>query len=892
MASSTAYQAGQTALFRAVAWPSLPVGPCPDLGGSTPASTTAQLTWLREVWSHQDVAETLEHASPALASQVRALSSSGRPSKRDVCRAATAVSRYLLRAEHRATPYGLFAGVTVAHLGSRAGALWGSDHVVVSRASAEWLAAVVERLESCPELMDRLLVTCNNTATERGGRLVLPYQSDSRQRAVEASLALTQPVRTVLDASRQPVRAGVLADKLASDFPSAGAEKARRLVRDLVRHQVLITSLRAPSTVTDALEYLLGQLVAVEAATVASVSDLVSALHTVQADLRGCRVRSARTRAASHMRALVPELRRHPLAIDLRLDARIDLPEDVAREVQRAASVLTRVSPFPYGTAAWKAYQRRFYERYGIGTLVPLREVVADSGTGFPDGYPGTAADDRRRRLSARDDTLMHLAQAAVLDDCEEVVLTEDLIAAMDIGPEHPRVPPHIEVGVRVHAASAEDLQRGHFRLEVMNVSRGAGVTTGRFLSVLAAEDRELLAAELADLPAADAGTIAAQLSFPPLRSISAHVTRTPQVLPTVIGVQEHRCEAGADVLTPEDLAVACDGRRMYLAAPERGYRVEAVGMHALNLREHTPPLVRFLTELPRAQCAQVTLFDWGAANAMPFLPRVRYGRTVLSPAQWRLDAVELPGPSRPQHEWEEALDQWRSRRRAPGRLCLAEGDRRLLLDLDQTGHRVLLRQHLNRARSAVLVEAPDGAAYGWCGGRAHEVIVPLKATRPPAWPPLPTPTASRIFSRTQIQTAGTASLLLATLYGDLRRQDVLLGQHLPRLLDRLGAPPWWFIRFRDPEHHLRVRIALPDPAAFGETARAVSVWADELRSAGLLSDIRYPTSYREMGRWGASVAWDAAESVFREDSRTIVKQLAVCARSRFSPPPGGLSLM
>lgn len=29
--------------------------------------------------------------------------------------------------------------------------------------------------------------------------------------------------------------------------------------------------------------------------------------------------------------------------------------------------------------------------------------------------------------------------------------------------------------------------------------------------------------------------------------------------------------------------------------------------MHALNLRKHTPPLARFLTELSRAQCAQVT---------------------------------------------------------------------------------------------------------------------------------------------------------------------------------------------------------------------------------------------------------------------------------------------
>lgn len=877
MASSTAFRAGKTALLRAVARPKLPVSPCPDLDDPSPRGAAARLAWLREVWFEEDVAEALEHASPALASQVRTLCSSGAPAARDVRRAVASVARYVLRAEHRATPFGLFAGVASASIGPQARTMWGSEHTVVGRASAEWLFAVVERLEACPELLERLPVVLNNTTARRGDRLIVPYKSDpqgGRRRAVEASLALTEPVRMVLHAAREPIRVGVLAGKLAAEFPAAGPVKARRLVGELIRNEVLLTSLHAPSTETDALEYLLGQLDAVSADSVAPIAGTVRELHAVRNDLSGCGSRSGRARAAARMRAQVPDLRRHPLALDLRLDAEVELPQEVAHEIVRAASVLTRVSAHPYGTAAWKAYQRRFYERYGIGTMVPLNEVVADSGTGFPDGYPGAPADGRRSRLSVRDDTLVRLAQAAVLDGHDEVVLTDELVAAMDLGPEHPRVPPHLEVGVRVQATSTEELHRGRFRLELASVSRGVGVTAGRFLSVLAPEDRERLSAELADLPTADAGTLPAQLSFPSLLPTSAHVTRAPQVLPTVISVQEHRSTSG-DVLTPDDLAVACDGRRMYLAAPEWGQRIEAVGMHALSLTTHTPPLVRFLTELSRAQCAQVTLFDWGAATAMPFLPRLRYGRTVLAPARWRLEAPDLPGRDRPQAQWDTAVEEWRIRRRMPQRVDLAEGDRRLHLDLGQAGHRTLLRQHVNRVGLAVLVEAPKADAYGWCDGRAHEVVLPLKATRPPAWPVLPTPTPARTFSPEQIQTPGVSSLLLTTLYGDLRRQDTLLAQHLPGLLDRLGGPPWWFIRFRDPDHHLRVRIALPDPNAFAEMARTIGTWADELRTAGLLSDMRFPTSYREMGRWGSGDAWNAAEEVFRADSRAIVAQLS-----------------
>ncbi|MFF4260245.1 lantibiotic dehydratase [Streptomyces sp. NPDC001663] len=834
------------------------------------------MSWLRAAWADRDVAEALRYSSPVLAAQVGALCTAEHPALRDVQRAALSVARYLLRAQHRATPFGLFAGVATAAFGPQARADWGEEHVAVGRAGAEWLAALVARLESCPDLLERLPVVINNTVTYRGDRLIVPFQpdvQDDRTRAVEASLTLTGPVRAVLAATRLPIRFGTLVDKLRAEFPEAGPEKARQLLAELIRRRVLITSLHAPSTETDALGYLVGQLDAIDAISLAPVAETVRELHAIRAGLEECATHGGRDSVAARMRDLVPGLRRHPVALDLRMDVQIVLPEAVAREIERAALVLTRLSIRPYGTATWNEYHQRFYERYGIGTMVPLAEVVADSGTGYPNGYPGAPAGARRPRVSARDDALVRLAQTAALDGRDEVILTDEQIEALDAGPAKPRLPPHLEIGVRVHAASLEELQRGRFRLEAVSVSRGVGVSTGRFLSVLGLTDREALAAELADLPAADGNTMPAQLSFPPLLPESAHVTRSPQVLPTVISLQEHRAPQDT-VLTPEDLAVGCDGRRMYLAAPERGHRVEAVGMHALNLHTHTPPLVRFLTELSRPQCAQVTVFDWGAAAAMPFLPRLRYGRTVLAPARWRLEASELPGHARPRAEWDAALSDWRARRRAPRRVHLVEDDRGLCLDLDEAGHRALLRRHLDRTRLAVLVEAPQPDAYGWCGGRAHEVVAPLKVTGPSAWPPLPAPSRARALSAAQMQTPASSSVLLAALYGDPRRQDVLLSRHLPGLLEQLGNPPWWFIRFRDPDQHVRVRIALPDSGAFADTARTVSAWADELRSIGLLADLRYPTSYREMGRWGSGTAWEAAEEVFRADSRTILAQL------------------
>ncbi|SCF28872.1 thiopeptide-type bacteriocin biosynthesis domain-containing protein [Micromonospora purpureochromogenes] len=875
-----------TALVRAVAHPAIELPPWPDLTEPRPELVTSWVSWLRQVWAIDAVAEAVTLSSPVLAEQVSKLCAEESPSVREARRTVHAVARYAQRLLGRPTPFGLLAGVAPAVFGSRAPTRWGTAHRAIARAGAGWLTDVIAQFERCPELLSRLSVVANSTLTVRDDRLIVPYQPhpgiDGQLGAVEVSLRHSAPVRAAIDAAHSPIRVEVLASQVRETFPQASAAVVMAMLTQLIAHGALITSLHAPSTEPDALGHLLRQLDEVGAGTVTPIADFMGSLQEVHAGLQRHNsappgdAPAARRLVASRMRSLA--LSAHePLAVDLRLDASVTLPDQVATEVERAALVLTRLSAYPYGTAAWRAYHQRFYERYGIGSLVPVREVVdPDSGIGLPDGYPGSPAAEPRSPISRRDEVLLSVAQRAALDGTMEVVLDEALIAQLELGPQRLRLPPHLEACVRVQAADEEDLARGRFTLEVTSVSRAAGGLTGRFLSVLRLTDAGRLGAGLTDLPASDRDTVAAQVSFPPLDPGTAHVARAVQVLPTVISLAEHRWPSRA-VLTVGDLAVGCDGRRMYLAVPDRGHRIEAVGLHALNLRTHTPPLARFLIELGRAQCAQVTAFDWGtAARAkLPFLPRVRYGRAILAPATWRLEAAELPDQHQPWYAWDDALDEWRARRRLPRLVHLVEADRRLPLDLDESAHRVLLRTHLLTAPRAVLVEAPAPENLGWCGGRPHEVIVALHATEPPPWPPLPTPTPARVIGRDQGQAPASSRILLAKLYGDIRRQDLLLAEHLPRLIAQWDAPPdWWFLRFRDPDQHLRLRIALPDVSAFGPAAERISAWADDLHRRGLLREVQYATSYPETGRWGSGPAMQAAEAVFIADSHSVLTQL------------------
>ncbi|WP_229909854.1 lantibiotic dehydratase [Streptomyces flavofungini] len=871
--------------MRAARYTRLPLPGWPDLTDDSPARQGRWQTWLREVWSVAEVAEVVEQASPSLARQVDALCSAAAPDARQLRRVLVSVIRYVLRMTGRATPHGLFAGVAPASFGTRPGWTWGEWHRAVVRADGEWVADVISRLEGCLDLLRQLPVMANNTAYVRDDRLIVPYPPRSHRAesspVAEVSLRFTAAARIAVESAASPIRFDALVAKVKAEFPDVPSAQVEGLVTSLVQRGVLISSLHAPSAALDALGHLVQQA---ETADAPQTKDLVANLRAVRdaiaqhnqalAPADGRRLRSALREKMTTLSSVTAQ----PLTVDLRMDCSLTLPPPIAREAERAATLLARLTAYPFGTPAWQDFHNRFFERYGINSLVPLRDVVdPDAGLGFPQGYRDSAP-EKRAALTSREQRLLSLAQAAVLDGRDEIRLDEELIGTLTVGDQDSmQVPVHLELRFQINATSQAAVAEGDFTLHGIVPSRGIGTTSGRFLGLLDPDAQARSAAVLEHLPVNVPGSLPTQVSFAPLDRGDANVTRVPELLPTVISLAEHR-PVDERTITLDDLAVGCDRRRLYLVSLSRGCLLDPMALHALDLRAHTPPLARFLTEISRSQSAILTPFPWASAIALPYLPRVRYGRTILSPARWRLDRSDLPDRRASWEEWHKAIDEWRTRRRVPGTVALAEGDQLLPLNLCETAHLALLRAHLGTSESAALVET--GSDDGWFGGRAHEVVVPMTVARAPQWPTVPPVTTGRLLTRDHGHLPGTAPWLLIKLYGHVERQPEILAHHLPSLLDQWDEPPaWWYTRYRDPRSHLRLRIAVPYPQDFAPVAQRVSTWAARLRRAGLLAEMQFATSYPETGRWGTGPLMSLAEDVFAADSRALAVQFAQRAR-------------
>jgi lantibiotic biosynthesis protein len=876
------YRCVDALLLRAAVHPNgMSVPAWPDLTACSDAHLREWRDWLMEVWSRESFVDAIAVASPVLAEQVSKVCAGRRIEPRKLRLMVQAVARYVLRMTGRATPFGLFAGIAPVGLGDSATVRWGEHHRATIRLDAEWLTAVVTRLECCPRLLRRLPVMANNVRIVRADRLIAPYQPQIGEATVaDVSVRHTRAVQAVMRLARSPVVFGDLAARLSEDLANAPTSSVERLLTELVSLGMLLTSLRPPMTVTDPLGHILGQLNAVDADALAEVTDLVHKLRGVHDEV------------ARHNRAISPAERRHrragiaaqmrvkedqadsPILVDLRLDAEVVLPRAVGREAEAAAAALARLTPYPGGMPIWQDYHTAFLERYGIGAFVPVLELVnADTGLGFPATYRGSARAVPSEGLARRDEQLMALAQTAAITGADEVVLTDRMIDRL--GGEMRQVPPHVELFMELQAATASAIQRGEFTLIVAGASRAAGATTGRFLDLPDAADQNRFRAMCSGLSTIRLGALPVQLSCPPMVVRTESAARAPVMHSAVVPIAECHESAG-NTIQLDDMAVGADAEGLFLVSVSKQRLIEPTALNSVEFRYHSHPLTRFLCEVTRARAAVYMPFSWGAAGSLPFLPRVRYGRSVLMPARWRLTVDDLPDRRAPWARWRDALASWGRQHRLPAVVFLVEADNRLRLDLDQGLHQMLLRARLDRHGTAMLDEAPAADAFGWLGGRSHEIVAPLTSSRPAVTSPFSKVTGRiAVTSRDVGQLPGCSTCLYAKLYAHPTRLPEVL-RRVPGLVSRWSDQPplWWSLPYLDPEPHLRLRLRLASPDAYGRAAQRVGDWAAELRRDGLIGRMQLDTYYPETGRYGSGDAMACAESAFAADSAAALAEI------------------
>jgi thiopeptide-type bacteriocin biosynthesis protein len=769
---------------------------------------------------------------------------------------------YQIRARRRTTPQGVFAAVAEIDIGDgEARLVLSSQHHTHSYPNPAWLHKICDRALDNPQVLRALTFTSNNLAARRGERLQVDRPSiDALSGPDRTSVRRTEAVDAIMTVCRTGAAWKTIADALTGKWPNLPPTVVDTAVRELTRSGFLLTDLTPPDARDDPVGHVLGKLPDTEPLR-AQLSQLRTALADADRHRPG---EPGRLTALKQARQVCDDLTAtwRPVLVDTACNAHIQIPTSLAEQAALAAGALWRIAPEEDPLSSW---HDRFLTRYGTHRLVPLLDAC-DPVTGLGCGTGETPRPPRGETTQV----LAGLLANALASGNLEVRLDEATVRALDQreSSDHPET--SAELYARVIATDPGDRDAGVFTLAVSGIASPAGSTRARLTGLLP---------PMPDHPEAVDGLMTAELAFQPAHGAAALTSRV-DLAPWRIPIGTAPDDGD---LLPEELAVASDGRRLLLWSARHHRTVRPV--HHNQVGHHLmPPLAAFLCSLGHHQTVPVSPWGWGPLQHAPFLPRVRYGNVILSPARWRLPAA-LREAATDQPRWEAALSLWRNNSHPPPPSVVVadDTDRQLPLNLDRRDDRELLRRYTRR-RLASVTEPPGGpgacsaVVSGPNGHHGLEVVIPLETTTPnPA--PAPTPQTLPTARRAQrgLFLPGGPWLSLA-IRAPQATQDPVLARIAKAATDTTAWwDRWFWLRYTTDTlgEHLRVRFH-GDPADLGgKLLPTLNEYCGKLLTERLSGGLSIDPYDQEIERYGGPEAIEAAEEVFFRDAELALAMLA-----------------
>ena len=814
--------------------------------------------------------------------------------------------KYVTRMATRCTPFGLFAGNSVGTIGreTKLELLDRDASVRHTRLDMEFLDEVVTRLAADPTIRRQLRFSPNTSLYEVGGtfRYAEARTVSGRRAYFLVDVEPHDALRQALERARHGATLAEIAERIAANDDEIDEDTAHAFAEQLVDAKLLVPELGPVVTGAESAAALVAQLVRVPAA--ATLRSILAATQSALIDMDAegpgaapARYHDLMTAAA----ALAPVDSSHFVQVDLTKTAAVaTLDASLADELLRATQTLLDL--FAHGrTDPLAEFRRAFEERYGDHD-VPLAEALDEEiGIGFQMSHaPGADAspllaglsfptDEETERVAwgSRGRFLAWRLSEAIATGAEELVLdAKDLARFHD--PTGPALADAFHVLATILPHGANDADDAN---EVRAVIDSAGGPSGvRLLGRFCHGDPELRAHveehlraeerlepnvrwfEIVHLPEGRTGNV---LARPVLRDLELEFLGRS-------GAPRDR------TIRIDDLFVAVRNGRVVLSSRSLDCEVRPRMTTAHNTQWRSLGVYRFLAALQAEGRVEGASWSWGPLESQPRLPRVRLGRVVLARAQWNVPKPELDElRAHRDHEAFRVVQAWRGRRGLPRFVGVADQDNVLTIDFD---HPLSVAAFLDELRGREIVTLqetlPAGAAFGPEGRYANEVVIPYvrpvpeAAAVPPEGPPSDAaPATGRVVLDEETVFAPGSEWLTVKLYAGPSLGDAVLTDLVaPIARDALASgviDRWFFLRFGDPDWHVRVRFHGSPLRLTTELLPALTAAADPWLADRRVHRVQLDTYVRETRRYGGPQAIVACEDVFFGDSAMVATFLA-----------------
>lgn len=344
------------------------------------------------------------------------------------------------------------------------------------------------------------------------------------------------------------------------------------------------------------------------------------------------------------------------------------------------------------------------------------------------------------------------------------------------------------------------------------------------------------------------------------------------------------RTTGHADVINPEDILISINNGRILLKSKKHNKEIVPFLSCAQNYHWDTLPYYHLLCDLQSQYRPNLLSLDFSTLihDHFTFIPRVVYGdKIILSAATWKIKKSEFINISNKEQAllFEEFL-MYRRKWNIPRYINLIENGHDLLLDMENEYMLDILFEKLNKKGTVIINECLyDIDSLQPCYASEFNISVYTKPER-------------EILNDNEIVTAQKPvqerfipgnEWMYYKIYTGTHTADNLLIDAISTIAEELKEEKlidqWFFIRYNDPDFHLRVRFHVISGDQ-NKIIRVVNKTIQPYCNCGLIWKLDISTYERELNRYALNNI-EISETLFWHDSEMVIKLIKALKESK-----------
>ncbi|MGK9119035.1 lantibiotic dehydratase [Olivibacter jilunii] len=779
--------------------------------------------------------------------------------------------RYVARMSTRATPFGRFSGVCIGNIGEKPNSfILSGKYVVKGRLSMDYLAAKIQPILREPSLLSRLKLYPNSSIQDFGDHFRFARHKTLNDRRHYSWIRINKNplIETVYKRTREGVTFGKLKSFLTGFQIDAG--KVSDYLTDLVENQFLVSELE-PSVTGSKYFDILSRKIGNYGGEAKSLKDQIQLAkqyngdHIPDDDRRDL-LSSACKR---NMQKVQVDKKFIPAALNLNRAS----VEIIAREIAEISPLFKTGIPDDL-----RAFADNFTKRYDLKEVPLLEALDGDLGIGYGDLSEqyrdenplikdlGISTNSLNDEKDIRDRVFSEL-----LDDRTPEIALESLnLENLKHRNDSHRFPSTFYALGNIITMNCSALDRGDFRF---NLAACCGPSALNLMSRFGYMDRKLTAklkfcAEYEERKFSDA--IIAEIVHIP-EDKTGNILQRPIMHTYEIPFLGNSGVDQSHQIQLNDILVSVREGKVVLRSKSLDKRIVPRLSCAHNFRTGVS-IYRFLCDLQYQDHPFSLRWNWGKFEGYTYLPRITFKHLILSRRRWFITRRDLS-----EDERQELIDELRDRYGFPDEVIVAEGDNELYLNLNTEWGLQLFFDKLRKG-DLILYEflfGKDGLLKDKHGkSYTHEVIIPFKSSYMDNLKthfPIAEDKVKRDFP------PGSEWTYLK-LYCPQKSADELIAKNINALIERLEneklISKWFFVRYNDPDFHIRIRfLSNGNKTAISLIFAFIQEELNPLVEQKRVWKMQYDTYVREVERYGVD-NMELSESVFHQDSISVLHLL------------------